>query len=307
MAKPKLIYALAKVIIAAAWADGEIAHDEINSLKDLLFRLPNLEARDWATLEIYTDSPIDADERARLVEELITAMATRADKKLALEALDDLIHADGDIPEDEEKVAQEIKTAIENANTSAIGGLGRLISGSLRRRSAVIANAPNREEDLDDFVRNRVYYGVRRRLGEAENVPDLPESELRKLSLAGALMARVAHVDREVTEGELGAMVDALQRHWQVTEEEANIVAEVAISVVGANMDFYRSAREFFSATDAQERVRFLDVLFAVADGDGKVSTPETEFIRSIANNLKLTHRQFIDAKIKIPRERRSS
>ena len=82
MAKPKLIYALAKVIIAAAWADGEIAHDEINSLKDLLFRLPNLEARDWATLEIYTDSPIDADERARLVEELITAMATRADKKL---------------------------------------------------------------------------------------------------------------------------------------------------------------------------------------------------------------------------------
>ena len=307
MAKPKLILALAKVIIAAAWADGEVAHDEINSLKDLLFRLPDLEARDWASLEIYIDSPVEDGERARLVDELIKVMGTPADKKLALEAIDELIHADGELPELEEKVAEEIKTAIENANTGVIGGLGRLISGSLERRSAAIADTPNREVDLDDFVRNRVYYGVRRRLGTPENVPELPESELRKLSLAGALMAKVAHVDREITDGELGAMVEALQRHWGVTEEKANIVAEVAISAVGANTDYYRSAREFFSVTDAQERIQFLDVLFAVADGDGKVTTPETEFIRSISNSFKLTHRNFIDAKIKIPRERRAS
>jgi len=43
---------LAKVIIAAAWADDEVSHEEINSLKDLLFRLPHLEARDWSSLEI---------------------------------------------------------------------------------------------------------------------------------------------------------------------------------------------------------------------------------------------------------------
>ena len=55
-----------------------------------------------------------------------------------------------------------------------------------------------------------------------------------------------------------------------------------------------------------EERVQFLDVLFAVADGDGLVSTPETEGIRRIAMNLKMTHRQFIDAKLKIPRERRT-
>ena len=297
---------LAKVIIAAAWADDEVSHDEINSLKDLLFRLPHLEARDWASLEIYIDSPIEHGERLRLVEELTRAMSSRADKELALKALDDLIHADGEIPDAEQHVADEIRQAIQDANVGVIGGIGKLVKGTIQRRSEAVANAPNREAYLEDFIKNRVYYGVRRRLDESDDQPDLPDSELRKLSLAGGLMARIAHVDREVTEGEIGAMERTLQENWNCSREQAALVAEVAVSAVAEDMDFYRMAREFFTCTTEQERVQFLDVLFAVADGDGLVSTPETEGIRRIALNLKMTHRQFIDAKLKIPRDRRT-
>ena len=297
---------LAKVIIAAAWADDEVSHDEINSLKDLLFRLPHREARDWASLEIYIDSPIEHGERLRLVEELTRAMSSRADKELALKALDDLIHADGEIPDAEQHVADEIRQAIQDANVGVIGGIGKLVKGTIQRRSEAVANAPNREAYLEDFIKNRVYYGVRRRLDESDDQPDLPDSELRKLSLAGGLMARIAHVDREVTEGEIGAMERTLQENWNCSREQAALVAEVAVSAVAEDMDFYRMAREFFTCTTEQERVQFLDVLFAVADGDGLVSTPETEGIRRIALNLKMTHRQFIDAKLKIPRDRRT-
>lgn len=305
MAKPQLIMTLAKVIIAAAWADGEVSHEEINSLKDLLFRLRNMEARDWASLEIYIDSPVGPEERQRLIGDLALAMTSRADKDLALRALDDLIHADGEIPKAEEEVAEEIRQAIEEANVGVIGGIGKLVSGSIQRRSAAVAGAPNREAYLEDFIKNRVYYGVRRRLDESDDHPDLPDSELRKLSLAGGLMARIAHIDREVTEGEVGAMEKALRESWNCTNEQAALVAEVAVSAVAEDMDFYRMAREFFSCTTEAERVQFLDVLFAIADGDGMVSTPETEGIRRIAMNLKLTHKQFISAKLKIPRERR--
>lgn len=307
MAKPNLILTLAKVIIAAAWADGNVSHDEINCLKDLLFRIPDLNARDWATLEIYIDSPIEPDERERLIEDLQLALRSQSDKKLALSALDDLISADGEITEEERAVAEEIKAAIESAGTGIVGGLGKLITGPIQRRSQAIAGAPNREAFLDDFIRNRVFYGVRRRLGENDLELDLSESDLWKLSLSGGLMARVAHVDREVTEGEFDAMVEALQENWQLPTEAAAIVAEVAISAVAENMDYYRMAREFFSCTNEEERVHFLDVLFAVADGDGQVSHEEIEQIRSIARHLKLTHKQFIDAKLKIPRERRAN
>lgn len=306
MAKPQLIMTLAKVIIAAAWADGEISHEEINSLKDLLFRLPNLEARDWASLEIYIDSPVGPEERLRLTDTLSRAMSSRADKELALGALDDLVHADGELPEAEEKVAEEIRQSIEEADVGLIGGIGKLVMGSIQRRSEAVAAAPNREAYLEDFIKNRVYYGVRRRLDESDDQPDLPDSDLRKLSLAGGLMARIAHIDREVTKGEIEAMERAMQENWRCTTEQAALVAEVAVSAVAEDMDFYRMAREFFTCTTEVERVQFLDVLFAVADGDGMVSTPETEGIRRISMNLKLTHRQFIDAKLKIPRDRRT-
>ena len=36
-----LILSLAKVAIATAWADGEITQKEINSVKEVLMRLPN--------------------------------------------------------------------------------------------------------------------------------------------------------------------------------------------------------------------------------------------------------------------------
>jgi uncharacterized membrane protein YebE (DUF533 family) len=55
MSDATFILTLGKVIIAAAWADGEVAHDEMNCLKDLLFRLPGLTGREWAMLEMYTE------------------------------------------------------------------------------------------------------------------------------------------------------------------------------------------------------------------------------------------------------------
>jgi uncharacterized tellurite resistance protein B-like protein len=177
--------------------------------------------------------------------------------------------------------------------------LSRLIRGPIQRRSQAVANAPNREQYLEDFIKNRVYYVVQQRRNLSEGTLDIPDEELRKLSLAGGLLARVAHVDKDVTEEELEGMVRELRAGWDVTEEAAILVAEVAVSEVSADLDYFRLTREFFSSTTETERVRFLDVLFAVADADGQISHYETEEIRRIAFSLNLTHQQFINAKLK--------
>ena len=62
---------LSKVVIAAAWADGELHGDEVNSLKDLLFSLGEISGDDWVELEIYMDSPVRTDERERLLGSLL--------------------------------------------------------------------------------------------------------------------------------------------------------------------------------------------------------------------------------------------
>jgi uncharacterized tellurite resistance protein B-like protein len=160
---------------------------------------------------------------------------------------------------------------------------------------------------MDDFMNNKVFYLVSQRLKlEGEDI-SVPESTLRKLSLAGGLMARVAYVDREVSEMEFDAIADILEEKWGVSRVEAALVAEAAVTDVKSRTDIYIVARDFFDTTNQDEREKFLDVLFAVADGDGFVSYEETEEIRLIANMLKMTHREFIDAKLKIPGDRRSS
>lgn len=306
MPKPRMVMALAKVMIAAAWSDGAITNEELNSLKDLLFRLPGMTARDWSELEIYLELPVKPDERARLVAGLQDSLSSRREKQLALSALQDLIHADGSETEAEQAVFQEIRAALEDVNLNIFGQFGRLVSGPLERRAGAVAHAPNRELYLEDFIRNKIYFKLSQHLCRAEQVLDLPEAQLRKLSLAGGLMARVANVDHAVHEAEFEGMLAALQRHLALEREAAGLVAEVAISAISKDMDYYRLSREFFEATTEEERVHFLDVLFDIAAADGMVSHLEMEEIRTIARVLKLNHPQFIAAKLKIPAEQRA-
>ena len=307
MANENAIKTIAKVMIAAAWADGSVSPEEINSLKDLLFQIPEMTASDWSELDIYIETPVGEAERIRLEEELLTQLTTPEYKALAITALDEVVSADGRVSNSEREVLEEIKSMIESADVGILGPLNRLMRGSLNRRSQEAANAPNREVYLEDFTHNKIFYLVSRRLElESEDI-SVSEPVLRKLSLAGGLMAHVAYVDQEVTEAEFDAMADILEAKWGASTVEAALVAEVAVSETSKGLDIYRISREFFETTTAEQRVRFLDVLFGVADGDGRVSYEETEEIRLIAKMLKLTHRQFIDAKLKIPSEQRSS
>lgn len=300
-----VIMTLAKVIIAAAWVDGKITIEEINSLKDLLFRLPHIgsdwemqmTAHDWAELEIYIESPVEAAERARLVEDLRTALRAPEDRTLALSALEDLIKADGVVTAEEEAMAGEVRLALEGVDLGLVGRLGRLIKGPVQRRMEIVANAPNREAYLEAYIKNKIYYKARQRLNFDGDDWGIPDSDLRKLSLAGGLMARVAYVDQVVTEDEFDSMVKALQAGWQLSGQAAALVAEIAVSEVSNDLDYFRLTREFFSATSLEERVSFLDTLFTVAAADGEISARESVEIRRIARSLQLTQQQFVEAK----------
>lgn len=310
-----LILTLGKVIIAAAWADGHVSGEEIDSLRDLLFHLPQagfeqglrLNEQDWEMLQLYLLTPVGDDERQRLVVELQGALRQPADQKLVLHALENLIQADGMVTEEETAVFQEIKRAIEGVELNFFSQFSWLVSEAVRRRSAAVSNAPNREQYFDDFIKNRVYYAICQRLNTEQTQLDIPDKELRKLSLAGGLLAKVAHTDRTIDEQEYEAMVDALEGFWGVERETAVFVAEVSLMAVTADLDPYRMMRQFAQATSREERVRFLDILFAVAAADGEVGYEELEQIRLLAEGLNLTHPEFINAKLQIPRERRSS
>lgn len=303
MATTDLIMTLGKVIIAAAWVDGKVTLDEINSLKDLTFRLPEMTAHQWAVLEMYMESPVGEAERARLVSDLQQNIRSAADRRLVTQALNELVAADGEVTPAEEQVVREIEAGIGSG--AGFGGLSRFVGGLLAKRSQALDGAPNREEHFEDYIKNKVYYNLHQRLNLDDADLDIPDAELRRLCLAGGIMAQIARISQTITEAEFYVMVNALQNGWGLTPGEAAFVVEVAASDESRALDHLRLAREFVKVCTPDESTRFLDVLFAVAAADGEASSAEIEQIRKITAELLLPNKVFIAAKKKIPRRHR--
>jgi len=298
-----VVLTLAKLLVAAAWADGHLDDEEINTIKrDLLARIPDLTTQQWASVAIYIDSAVDDAERARLVEQLRAGVTSSRGKQLVLQALDDLVAADGRVSDAERRVIDEVKAALEGA-----GGI-RSLTRLLGRGTAAAApsDTPNREQYLDDFVKNRVYYVVRRRLDQGGIVPELSENQIRKLSFAGGMMAAVARAEADIADEERVTMVATLKEHWQLDSEQAGFLADVALTQVPPDLDRFRLADGFAEMADLDERGKLADVLFAVAAADGDVGFEETESIRAITNAMMLPHDRFIEAKLKAGETSRS-
>lgn len=294
---------LAKVLIAAAWADGEISLDEQNSLRDIIFHLSDtgvtLSAQEWAMLEMYIESPVGADERARLVADLQDAVRNEAERAFVLEALQQMAFADGVSGDEEQQVIKEIEAAVKDADTGLLDGLNRLLGRSLSRRTAAVANAPDRAAYFEDYLNNKVYYETSRVLREEGRSLALSDEEMRKLGLAGGLMARIAKVDQSVSDSERAAMIEILVNHWGLDREAAVFVTTVAESSLDVTYDYYRMTREFATSTTPEERKAFLTALFLIAAADEGVSFDETEEIRMVARGINLSHEDFIAAKLR--------
>ena len=297
MTDKELVLALAKVMIAAAWLDDRISEEEYGSLRQWLSPL-QISAHEWARLEMYLTAPIGAAERERLVRELADLLETTAEKEQVAEALADVIQADGTVTETEKQVVAAIIEAVDQVDVSALGRLGRVVRHAVQRRHDAAATAPNREAQFDEFIHNRVYYRVCERLAQKEL--NLDEAALRKLSLAGGLLARVAEVDQQVAATEIEAMTQALQDNWGVNHAAAAFVTEVAISEVEEGLDYYQLVEGFKATTTEAERLRFLDALFAVAHADRDLFHEESEQIRRIAKGLDLSREQFMAARQRI-------
>jgi len=289
-----LIMALAKVIIAVAWADHELDEEEIESLKDVVHHLGStfdmgsqLSGHEWEQLKMYMESPVDQEELDQLVTNLQNSIRNADEKELVLNSLDNIVKSDGEVTDEEQVVLDEIKASIDQVGTG-VGRMGWAVRKSMGRRSKKAQSTVT----LGSSV-----------IG-ANGGLDMPNEDLRRLVLAAGLMARVAYVDREVLAEEQQLMEDVMKAYWKASPEESSFVAKVVIDEGTANIDQVRLMREFTEVYDKFERAKFLEVLFGVAISDGDISMEEDREIEAICRGIGLLNKEFVDAKSKFDRTR---
>lgn len=301
MSNKQFIMDLAKLLIAAAWVDGELANEEINALKDLLFNLENVTGREWAQLEIYMDSPVSAEERDTLLSRILEQTRSEQDRKLVVETLENLFKADGVVTKAEQAVLEEIKESVSDASAGLLGRLSKLIRAATGKRRDSYTSAAQRDAQVDDYIENTIYYQLKSEIEKKGIKIELPDDKVRQLCLAAGLLARISAVDSDISEQEKRTIKDILAAEWHLAEREADIVTAISCDRALQGLDYFRLTRGFFECTDLEERRSFVKSLFKIANASDKTSYDETEEIRRIATSLKLTHRDFIDAKLTIP------
>ncbi|MDX1436686.1 MAG: TerB family tellurite resistance protein [Anaerolineales bacterium] len=299
------VLTVSKVIIAAAWSDGELSPEEVESLKDLIFRFSGsfpsavgITGRQWAELEIYMDSPVSKDERDRLLTELESTPLNDGDKNEIMAALEEMIEADGEVSAEEKEVFKEVANDLDRMHAGALGQMGRGMRGALNRRSRSVRGAPNREDYLDEYMENKIYYRLHQRVGFNDKWLAASSSDLRKLCAAGGMLARVANADHNISDAEFNVLVEALQpAGLGLSRDEAAVIAEVAVSESGKDMDFPRLIRDFFARTSPQERRSFVGVMFVIAGADGDISADEITEIESLSASLNIPRSEFHEIK----------
>ena len=305
MARKNLVMSLAKLMIAAAWADQKLSNSEINALKDLLFTIGGISGEDWRELEIYMDSPVGEAEMQALLNSVLNEIRSQRDKALVLETLRNLFEADGEMTAEERELLDEIERSVADVPTGLFAKLSKAILSAVDQRQARLGATGLRENHLEDYVKNTVYYQLKREEETSGVSFDLPEKDLRRICLATGILARVANVDEEMAEEERQAMRRIVAEDWDLTEDQATPVVRIACSRTAKGLDLYRLTQRYFDATTRERRQAFLKTLFRVANACGKTSFEEIEAIRRIGRLLKLEHPDFIAAKMSISREDR--
>lgn len=297
MANTALIPALAKALIAIAWADGEIHREEEITLKEVLGLLPPMSAQEWAAIELYLVYPTSAVERAELITQAVTQIRSPADKAAALEAVDSMVYADGVATSAEIEVAQEVRSAFAEVDVSLLATLGRTIG-------SVFQSRVGRETRLELWRSNPVAYYLQE---QPHQETDADRPEIARAALVAGIMAQVVRIAPTDTSREQPVMVAALVRDWGLNQTQAEQIVTAALAVSHRDIDYHRISREVLARTEEAERVRLLDTLFTLTNTVDRVSQEEIDLIRVIATRLTLTQQQYITAKLKIAPEDRAS
>src|SRR5262245_4519966 len=280
--------ALLKVLIAAAWADSRVTQSEINYIKSLAQRF-KLNDDDWLELEPYLEDRPSAADVDTLFKDLLSRIATPIGRNEVVHHLEEILKTDDKITAEEHDFLEEYVFTLKQASTVQLL-VGRL-KGMFQKTQRPSVT------DLEDFIKNKIFYKLSRRIG-VEQVT----SEMYRICLLGGLMGIVAQADGEIAPQEMNEIRRRLLDMGGFEPETLDALLTIIQEESVRGLDRSRLVSEYTSSLGFDERVRLLDLLFAVAAADGGLTHAELEELRGISAAMHLSHAQYINSKLRTKR-----
>ena len=130
---------------------------------------------------------------------------------------------------------------------------------------------------------------------------DVRRSDDHRLRVAtGALLIEMMRTDVEVTENERAVVVSSLQSKFDLTPEETHELLALAEAEADDAIDHYQFTSLIKTGFSQEQKRKVVEYLWAVAYADENVDEHEEFLVRKIANLIGVSHKEFIEAKLRV-------
>jgi len=115
-----------------------------------------------------------------------------------------------------------------------------------------------------------------------------------------ALLLEMAHIDGEFTKSERDKIISALTTNFQLSEQYANELIRKAEEELKRSIDLWQFTNLINHNYTIEEKIQIIEMVWKIAYSDEKLDKHEDYLIHKLANLLRLTHKQLIDAKLRV-------
>ncbi len=115
---------------------------------------------------------------------------------------------------------------------------------------------------------------------------------------ACVLLLEAALADNECTDAELDHVLETLKSQFDLSEDAANELVELAHCEREDALDLWQFTNQINQQAGKEEKTAVMEAVWRIVLSDGQLEGHEDHFAHKLANLLRLTHSEMIDAKI---------
>lgn len=279
---PRILLSVGKVIIAIAWADGEIQDEEIECLRALLTELPDIPPEYIQALESLLKRPIEPTEREIILDEFTRLITRQAERNFALYWLDRILSAKGERHPLETQLYDNVvnRFLTLNKDKSLLG---------TEVESEQIASPKNAHEKALQDIESA--FNQAREFIDKDLLSDIL---LRRMLMLGVLAARITLADYRIDESEVEQLRDFVRRQTGLDKSHALELARlILVYDLDDDTEVLALCRELKALSSPEERNHWLDQLLKISEQDGIIVEQEMNQIISIAAALGVNQAHF--------------
>jgi len=135
-------------------------------------------------------------------------------------------------------------------------------------------------------------------ISSPENSDQVSEHSLHIAT--AALLIEMMRADSEIKDDERNAVTNNLQSRFGLSEEETNEIVKFAEDEIEKATGYYEFTSLINKGLSQKEKVAIIEQLWEIAFSDYLLDKYEEHMVRKIANLIHVSHKDFIDAKLRV-------